>query len=342
MMPTSYLLHISNLIANGTTTISEQKPGGQVPELSWVNIAAASGFILINGVISLLLGLKLEKSLFIAAIRCLVQLTIMGYILEDVFRARQPGLVFLMSFVLIILGSYETVYNKAKQSYPGMFLSVLLSTGCSTLLIGVIGSKWAMAQSPFWLPETFIPVMGMLVGNVMSGMAVALSSCLSSVGSHKEHIETYLAFGASRWEAGQSVAVEAVRLAMLPTINQMSVIGLISIPGMMTGQILGGAPVMNAVRYQQIIMFLISASTALGVLSAVAACIRVMIDRQHRLRPERIVNGRASIFRDIKSLFISAWKLLKYLVCCCRPQRKDTDEDYHVDHEDQRQPLLDN
>lgn len=126
-----------------------------------------------------------------------------------------------------------------------------------------------MKQNPFWIPEVFIPTMGMLLGNVMSGMAVALSSCLSSVSNQKEQIETYLAFGASRWEAGQSIAVEAVRLSMLPTINQMSVIGLIAIPGMMTGQILGGAPVSNAVKYQQIIMFLISASTALGVLSAV-------------------------------------------------------------------------
>ena len=136
-------------------------------------------------------------------------------------------------------------------------------------MIGIIGSRWAMNQKTFWLPEVFIPTMGMLLGNTMSGMAVALSSCLSSVSHQKEQIETYLAFGASRWEAGRSIAIEAVRLSMLPTINQMSVIGLISIPGMMTGQILGGAPVSNAVKYQQIIMFLISASTALGVLSAV-------------------------------------------------------------------------
>jgi uncharacterized protein (TIGR00245 family) len=135
--------------------------------------------------------------------------------------------------------------------------------------MGTIGVRFAIHQIPFWLPEVFIPTMGMLLGNAMSGMAVALSSCLSTVTSRKEHIETYLAFGASRWEAGQSIAVEAVRLAMLPTINQMSVIGLIAIPGMMTGQILGGASVSNAVKYQQIIMFLISATTALGVLSVV-------------------------------------------------------------------------
>ncbi|KAI9321758.1 hypothetical protein BX666DRAFT_1023604 [Dichotomocladium elegans] len=267
-------------------------------------------FLMIEGLMSIALGLKLEKSLVVASVRCLVQLTVMGFILEDVFKARHPAIIMLMIGVLITLGAYETVYNKSKQTFPGMFMIVLLSTGFSTLLIGIIGSKYTLEQHPFWVPETFIPTMGMLLGNLISGMAVALSSCLSAVSSRKEHIETLLAFGASRWEAGQSIAVEAVRLAMLPTINQMSVIGLISIPGMMTGQILGGAPVMNAVRYQQIIMFLISASTALGVLLAVVACVRVIIDDKHRLRPERIVTGRASVVRDIKGLIVSAWRLV--------------------------------
>ena len=82
-----------------------------------------------------------------------------------------------------------------------------MSSGVSTLLVGVIGARYAMGQDPFWTPEIFIPTMGMLLGNSMSGMAVGLSTCLSSVGTHKEHIETYLAFGASRWEAGQAVAI---------------------------------------------------------------------------------------------------------------------------------------
>ncbi|EIE82040.1 hypothetical protein RO3G_06745 [Rhizopus delemar RA 99-880] len=261
----------SALIAN-TTLLLEDKGRSGVPDLTWVNVAIASSFILVNGAISVVLGLKLEKTLIIAALRCLIQLTIMGFILEDVFKTKRPELVMLMACVLILLGAYETVYNKSKQTYKGM-------VSISTLVIGIIGSRWAMKQKPFWLPEVFIPTMGMLLGNAMSGMAVALSSCLSSVSHQKEQIETYLAFGASRWEAGRSIAIEAVRLSMLPTINQMSVIGLIAIPGMMTGQILGGAPVSNAVKYQQIIMFLISASTALGVLSAViVSCFPSNID----------------------------------------------------------------
>ncbi|KAI8363822.1 hypothetical protein EDC96DRAFT_511846 [Choanephora cucurbitarum] len=340
---------VLDFVANITTIGQEGDKPSAAPTLSWINVAIASSFILINGGISLVLGLKLEKTLIVAAVRCLIQLTIMGFILEDVFKARHPALVLFMTFVLILLGAYETVYNKSKQSYKGMFLSVLVSSGIATLVVGIIGTRFAMKQKPFWIPEIFIPTMGMLLGNAMSGMAVALSSVLSSVSNRREQIETYLAFGASRWEAGQSIAIEAVRLSMLPTINQMSVIGLIAIPGMMTGQILGGAPVSNAVKYQQIIMFLISASTALGVLSAVVTSIRAMIDNRHRLRPERIINGRASLFQDIKGLFVSAWHGIAYILCCM-PFRKDKkgkydpvdqeDDDEH--NEDQRRPLLNN
>ncbi|KAI8341855.1 hypothetical protein BC941DRAFT_414691 [Chlamydoabsidia padenii] len=332
---------IPSLLVAGNGTITEPHDPVGTPVLTWVNVAIAGCFILFNCIVSFCLDLKLEKSLIIAAVRCLVQLTIMGYILEDVFRAKNPLVVMAMTIVLVILGAYETVYNKSKQSYNGMFLSVLVSTACSTLLIGIIGTKWAMNETPFWAPQTFIPTIGMLLGNLLSGMAVALSSCLSSVSSNKEQMETYLAFGASRWEAGQSIAVEAIRLAMLPTINQMSVIGLISIPGMMSGSILGGAPIMNAVRYQQIIMFMISAATALGVLGAVIFCIQVMIDGHDRLRPERILNGRPSIFGDIKCLFVNAYhRLCFWKGKSSNKQQEEWDTLAHDPHDDQRQPLL--
>ncbi|KAI7862673.1 hypothetical protein BDF14DRAFT_1853026 [Spinellus fusiger] len=340
-------------------TVSEPIPGTQIPSLTWVNVAFAFSFIFVNGLVSVVLGLKLEKTLLVSSIRCLVQLTLMGYVLEDVFKSRHPAWVLLMTFVLILLGAYETVYNKSKLTYHGMFFAVFVSSGLSTLVIGILGARWAMRQDPFWIPETFIPTMGMLMGNMMSGMAVALSSCLTSVTTNKEQVETYLSYGASRWEAGRFIAVEAVRLAMLPTLNQMSVIGLISIPGMMTGQILGGAPVANAVRYQQIIMFLISASTALGVLSAVMACLRCVIDSHHRLRPELILHGNASLRLDLQAFFMLGWNKanqcfspLSQKSSAANPRKEDSsplypsylaeeeEEEEEEDQAGQRAPLL--
>ncbi|KAI8390087.1 UPF0014 family [Blakeslea trispora] len=244
-------------------------PDEQVPDLSWINVGIASLFICVNGIISLSLGLKLEKSLLTSSIRCIIQLTIMGQLLQSIFSAKNPILVAIMTFALIFLSSCETVYNKSDWSYGGMFPSVLLSTIFSTIFIGILGTRYAMNQHNFWLPELFIPTIGLLLGITSGAMAVGLATVLKKVGQQTEQIETYLSFGATRWEAGRQVAIESIRLAMLPSINQMSVTGLIAIPGAMTGQILGGAPVMNAVRYQQIITFMISATTSLSVLSVV-------------------------------------------------------------------------
>ncbi|RIB25300.1 UPF0014 family [Gigaspora rosea] len=237
--------------------------------LHWWNVGIASLFIVIGGLISLWLGLNLERSLIVSAIRCVIQLTIMGLVLEDVFRLRHPVVVFGMIFVLVFLGASEIVLNKSKRRHVGMYISVLFSLGMSTIMVGTIGSRFAMHHEPFWDPKVFIPTMGMLLGNCMSAIAVAVSYALEQFSEQKEKIEICLAFGASRWEAGRSVAAEAIRLAMLPTINAMSIIGLISIPGMLTGQLIGGAPIMDAIKYQQIIMFMISASSALGVLISI-------------------------------------------------------------------------
>ncbi|KAG9286616.1 hypothetical protein G9A89_005384 [Geosiphon pyriformis] len=316
LLPQLDILAYESLNNNGTCP---QRP--ETVPLHWWNVALASFFILLNGTISIWLGLRLEKSLFISAIRCFVQLTILGLILEDVFKTRNPFMIMGLVFLLIFLGANEIVFNKAKRQHTGLFFSALLSLGLSTLIVGIIGTRFAMSQDPFWSPQQFIPTMGMLLGNCMSGIAVGVSYCLSQLGDQKERIETFLSFGATRWEAGRPLAIEAIRLAMLPTINSMGVTGFISIPGMMTGQIIGGASIMDAVKYQQIIMFMISASTALGVISSICICIYVCIDSSHKLRSDRITEQKP-FFSFLKTYpFKQRTRGLcvriRSLVCCC-------------------------
>ncbi|KAI8993240.1 UPF0014 family [Pilobolus umbonatus] len=236
-----------------------------IPNLTWLNVGLASLFILINAGISLYLKLKLEKALLISSVRCIVQLTIMGKILNDVFEANNVYLVMLMTFTLIFLSSCETVYNKSEWSFNGMFPSVLITTAFTTMLIGIIGSRYAMNEKTFWAPDLFIPTMGLILGVTAGGVAVSLSICLDKIKEDQKVIETYLSYGASKWEACRMIAKESIKLALLPNINRMSIVGLITIPGAMTGQILSGAPIMNAVYYQQIITFMISAAETLCV-----------------------------------------------------------------------------
>lgn len=133
----------------------------------------------------------------------------------------------------------------------------------------------------------------------------------------------WLSFGASRWEVGRQLMLKpGLRQAMLPTITQMrslpppskhteltsSVIGLVSIPGMMTGAILGGASISQAVKYQQIIMFLISATTTLAVTMSVVICMVVTLDGTHRLRPDRVSGEKPWMWRIRDNVAWAIWK----------------------------------
>jgi len=107
----------------------------------------------------------------------------------------------------------------------------------------------------------------------------------------------YLAFGASRFEACRPIAVEGLRLALVPTINQMSVIGLISIPGMMTGALLGGASVDQAAKLQMVIMFMINASATLAAMVCTVLALSITVDPEHRVRNDRILKGKHAIWQ---------------------------------------------
>ncbi|KAG8799935.1 hypothetical protein FRC16_004069 [Serendipita sp. 398] len=196
-----------------------------------------------------------------------------------------------------------------------MFPSVLLSMLSSAIPVSILGTRFAMGYDPWWQPAAYIPVVGMLCGNTISAIVVSTTSILRDVKDNRDKVEMYLAFGGSRWEACKPIATDALRLALTPTLNQMrrvlstqflpyfslvaltySVIGLISIPGMMTGAILGGSSVEQAARLQMVIMFLISAATALAAIMATGLACAIVVDEEQRIRDERVSEGKAAIW----------------------------------------------
>jgi len=141
----------------------------------------------------------------------------------------------------------------------------------------------------------------MLCGNAISGIVVSLNFTLKEMQENRDKVQTYLAFGASRFEACRPVAREALRLALTPTVNQMSVIGLISIPGMMTGSILGGSSVTQAARLQMVIIFMLSASVALASIIATVIALSIVVDSEHRIRVDKIDSSTFVIWRAQKA-----------------------------------------
>ncbi|KAI8051427.1 UPF0014 family [Syncephalis plumigaleata] len=268
----------------GTTILAglavEKPEDPSYKPLEWRNVAIASTLILINMLISSGFGLELEIPLLVASIRCVVQLTVMGMVLEQIFSTDNPWTVIGLGCVLILLAAIEITYHKSKYRFNGMYANLRIIY--SPLLS--LGNLLVIEAEPFWDPYKFIPTLGMLIGNTMSAVAIGVNSCMMQFREHRERIEVQLAFGATRWEAAKPTMVESIRLAMLPTINSMSVMGLITIPGMMTGQILGGEAPMSAVKYQQIIMFMITASASIGTVLGVICAVRQEVDVR---RPRR-------------------------------------------------------
>ncbi|EIW84462.1 hypothetical protein CONPUDRAFT_80795 [Coniophora puteana RWD-64-598 SS2] len=263
-------------------------PAPRSPTLTPGNVAIAGAFVAFTVVVSTVLKLGVGGTLLTAAIRCIIQLSVMGFFLQKIFETNNPWAVAGIAMLLNLLGTFEAVTNKSKKRHDFMFFSVLLGMLSSTIPVSILGSRFAMSSEPFWKPEQYIPIVGMLCGNAISGVVVAVSYVLKELYENRDKIETYLAFGASRFEACTPLAQEALRLALTPTMNQMSVIGLISIPGMMTGAILGGSSVEQAAKLQIIIMFMLSASTALASIVATVMALHVVVDKEHRVRLDRV------------------------------------------------------
>jgi len=174
-----------------------------------------------------------------------------------------------------------------KYTFAGQFYGVLGSMLFNVVLVGLFAFAVIIRPTPIWNPQYVIPIVGMLLGNCTNGISLTMNNITIALVEQQREIELYLSFGATSYEAVSRLLREAVRSGTTPILNSMAVIGIISIPGMMTGQILGGSPVMEAARYQMLIMYLIAVCTFGVILMEVWVIVDVGFDSSHMLRPER-------------------------------------------------------
>jgi len=254
-----------------------------VIDIGWLQLGLCLLFILIAGAASLALRLGLHRDLAWGTLRTFSQLFLLGLVLRYVFRVDVWWPVILIFWVMIFFAVYiirGRIKEKAVRYWDTTFFSMFLSYTLMTILVtGVI-----VQVKPWYDPRYFLPLGGMVIGNSMNAIAVSLDRLFGDLRSCRREIEMKLSLGATWREAVAVIVANAVKAGMIPSINAMMGVGIVFIPGMMTGQILAGADVLIAVKYQIMIMLMLVGSTATGSVLVVFLTLRRCFTRAGTLR----------------------------------------------------------
>ncbi|KAF0208199.1 MAG: iron export ABC transporter permease subunit FetB [Actinomycetota bacterium] len=243
-------------------------PASGVVAIAWPQLALAAGFILVTAVLSLALGLGLAKDLAVASARTYLQLLALGFVLRWVFAARLWWIVVVLLGIMTVVAT-RIVLKRSPDAPPGLFGSAFLSMALTSVTV-TFAVTALIVRVPVWYePRYVIPIAGMVLGNSMTGIALALERLFSDLDSRTEEILALTALGASRWELASASVRTSLRAGLIPTINAMAAAGIVFIPGMMTGQVLAGADPLEATKYQIVVMLMVSAATAVGSIMAV-------------------------------------------------------------------------
>ena len=256
--------------------------------LSLWDVAIAALLIVVNGAVSVALKLDLERKLAWAAVRTVVQLLAIGYVLGWVFQFDRWFVVLPLMVAMTLIAGFAGAQRGAR-TYAGQRVDSVVSIWLSSWLVAAVGLFVVIRIRPWYEPQYAIPILGMILGNTLTGVSLGIERMTEELTARRDRVDMALALGATRWEAAQAPARQAVRAGMIPTLNQMAVVGIVSLPGMMTGQVLAGQSPLQAVRYQIVIMFLIAASSALGTVLAVLLTYRRLFSADHRFLASRLV-----------------------------------------------------
>lgn len=257
--------------------------------LSPIDLSLAALLVLMLAVLSWRMQLGLAGDLLIAAVRTVVQLLLIGLVLKALFS--HVDLLWVSGIALVmLLAAGREVMARQHRRFAGWW-GFGMGTGAmfvSSVAIAVLTLTTIIGTDPWYTPQYAVPLLGMLLGNTMSGIALALDRLTATAWQQRAVIEQRLMLGATRTKAIAQIRRDAMRSGMMPIINAMAAAGLVSLPGMMTGQILAGIPPLEAVKYQILIMFLISAGTGFGVTAALWLASNRLFDERHRLRLDKL------------------------------------------------------
>ncbi|AFZ48855.1 ABC transporter permease [Dactylococcopsis salina] len=223
-------------------------------ELDTIDLVLTMVLIVVALSVSRWQQLGLEGQLFFSAIRAFLQLIAVGYILELVFTLETVWGVLAVLCVMVGIATTVTK-NRISQKLSQLFWwvggSLLLTT---SLTLGYV--VMFIVQPSIWYdPQYWIPLAGIIIGNAVNGATIAGERLINAIENNRGEIETHLCLGATPKSAIEPYRRQAIRAGILPNLNQMALVGIVTLPGILTGQLLGGVNPLNAVSYQILILF---------------------------------------------------------------------------------------
>jgi putative ABC transport system permease protein len=252
-------------------------------ELDLTDLVWALGMMAVAIGLSSWQGLGLEMSLAIATGRTVIQLLGVGYILAVVFALNDPFAVLAVLLVMLTIATI-TARNRISKKIPQLLYVVFGAIFFSTALTLSYTNLLIIQPESWYEPQYLIPLAGIVLGNAMNGAAIAGERLVSTINSSRLEIETHLSLGATPQQAVATYRKDAIRAGLIPTLNQMMVVGVVTLPGIITGQLLSGIDPLNAASYQILIMFMLAFANLVTTVLVTQGLCRQFFNTQAQLQ----------------------------------------------------------
>ncbi|MDD3225082.1 MAG: iron export ABC transporter permease subunit FetB [Clostridium sp.] len=246
------------------------------------SLLIASFLVIISLLFSYTQKLKLEKETLIGVIRAVIQLLAVGYVLEYIFNLKNVAFTTL----LLLFMTFNAAYNAGKRG-EGIrnvktisFVSIIIGTVITLLIL-------VFAKAIKYEPSQIVPVGGMIISNAMVAIGLCFRQMKADFKNKSEEVETKLSLGADIRTSSLEIIRDAIKTGMLPTIDSAKTLGIVSLPGMMTGLILAGVSPVNAIKYQIMVTFMMLSTTAIASFIACYLGYRSFFNERKQLIFER-------------------------------------------------------
>lgn len=257
--------------------------------LSAVDVAVAALLVLLSAGASIALQWRVHRQVLWAAARMVVQLLLVGLVLRIVFRAGSPLATVGIVVLMIGAAAREVAVRPSQRLQGGAHYRIgAMVVGASSIATVSLALLTAIRPTPWFDPRYAIPLMGIVLGSVLNSASLSLDSFFGGLVAGRAAIEAQLALGSTMREACAELIRNSIRRGLIPLINQMSAAGIITLPGIMTGQLLAGMDPVEAVKYQILLLFLLTGAGAMAAAGAVYLAARSVTDDRQRLRLDRL------------------------------------------------------